>query len=267
MAPSRETVTPAIQPGSRTAVRQRLTEACDALAREADRLDTLQIAVELTQSELHRLESLSLAGLVSSLMGTKAAKLDARREELRSLEQEQKACAEAVKTLTQAVETLNGELAAIADDAPPPASPPSVAGSGACAGRSAHDLERALGAGESLLGELAGLFRACNRLRNGPNPFGGTGALLATAMSVCRDRAAGGLTGQVAQSVRHFRDQVSRLEPGPEFLPEVAVILPRLESYVDPAGLGRSEGVEAWAELEAVTRSIIDDLQNALRRA
>ncbi len=61
-------------------VRRRLTEARDAVDRETGRLGTIELALELTQAEIDRLESVSATSLLSSLMGTRAGKLDAARQ-------------------------------------------------------------------------------------------------------------------------------------------------------------------------------------------
>ncbi len=256
-----------VQIATRGQVRRQLIAAREELGREAYRLDTIEIQLEMAQSEIDKLESLSVAGVLSSLLGTKPGKIDARREEMEVLQREQQECERAIQTLTQSVEQIESELAGFAgieaefqeysaDQSNAPADRP----------MSTHEVQRALDAAESLLNNVGGAFRMCNKFRNGPQLAAGQGALLSTAMQAWRDKKAGSMTGQLADAVQHLVEQLGRLKLGHDRLPDVFALMPRLEPFAKSSSLDSNASTDAWAELEAITRSIVADLQDELRR-
>jgi hypothetical protein len=257
------------QRAAREQVRQQLNTAQETLDHEAYRLGTIELALELTQSELDKLESLSMTGLVSSLLGTKAGKIDERRQELEELQREQQECEQAVESASRTVDQLKGRLAgfgAIEDEfralcaaqTPEPTRIDSRPG--------AHDFERAVDAGKSLLNALSGTYKLVTKLRKGPRLLAPRGVLSLAAGQVWGNRTAGGVTGQIAGAVRHFCNQLGKLNLGSHCLPDVAVLLPQLEQFADPASLSARAGVDAWAELEVMTKSIVADLHEQLAR-
>src|SRR6185436_8391227 len=74
----------------RREVQQRFVMANEELDSEVYRFDMIVAELELAESELHKLESLSITGIVSSLFGTKPGKLDALREEIENLNNQEK---------------------------------------------------------------------------------------------------------------------------------------------------------------------------------
>lgn len=257
---------------ARDGVHQELIATQEQLDREVYRHDTIEITLDIVRSDFEELSSLSLAGITSALFGSRAGKLDAKRNELEKLEREQRECETAIEGLTRTVEELRTRLAGsqgleeevqqcVATDAAEAGSPsprPSV-----------HDLQRALDAGESLINNVESGFRTCSGLRNRASMFSSSHVpLIAAVANSARHSAATGLTGQIANSVRHCCTQLAKLPLGPDYLPDVCTLLPRLEQYTDPASLPTgAAGIDAWAELETIARSIVDDLQEELRRA
>ena len=248
---------------TRDQLQRELTEAQEALNREAYRLETTELRFEMAQEEIRALESLTPAGILSSILGTKASKIDACREECQNLEREHRECVQAVETLQQQVERLTGELSGFAE-----VEVEFQALSAADPGAEADDLrrfERAIEAGESLLNQLSGTYKLCSRLRNGPNMLR-CGAVLTAATRVWGSRVAGGVAGQVAGSVRHFCKKLAELELNPESGSDAEILAAssQLERFTDPTCLGADAQADGWAELEALTRGLVSDLQERL---
>ncbi len=252
--------------GSLEQVEQQLATARESLEGEGYRLNTLQMLLEITLAEQGRLESVSLEGLISTLSGTRAGKLDEKRHEVEGLQAEVEQCGEVIEQLTQLVANLEArraELAEVEGDDPAADSPTSEAPENWIDTR---DLERALEAGEPLVTYLNGLHGACTRVRGRSPLMSGGGALLDTAVQGLRNRAARHLSGHLAETLEQFCEQLERLAPGHGRLPEVAVLLPRLRHFANPASLASTLDIDTWAELEVMVRSVVDDLQEQLRR-
>ncbi len=256
----------------REQARRRLLAAREAHDREAYRLQAVEVTIEMIQKELSRLESASVTGLLSALTGSKAAKVDARREEIAALQEERESLVQAVETLRADVEQLHEALAAFGDiqeEAVSPQAAPTTPADNAGpveSGLDAHALEQALETGESLVQYLEGMSKACNRMRQRPSRLMPGGIVLAGALQVVRNRNANALTGQVGDAVAHFCRQLDRLNLSPERLPDILMLIPRLQQYTQSSSLSSSSGVDAWADLEAMVRSVVSDLQDELRR-
>jgi len=264
-------------------LRQQLREARESLDRETYRLDTIEISLDLAQADIRELESLSLAGIMSSLLGTKAGRIDARREECETLEREHRECARAIETLKQQVAQRAAEIAGFAEPEaelqsltaasalPGEADAPSADADAppAASGDPHRSIERALEAGESLLNHLDGMFRLCTRLRSGPSRCRGAGALVTAAMRAYKSNVASGVTAQIAGSARHFRNRLGELDLRSERPAdaEILAVLPQLARFADPAAPGLGNEVDSWAELEALTRGLVSDLQERLHHS
>lgn len=242
-----------------------MTEAQELLDREIYRLGTVELAIEMAQSELDKLESLTVSGVMASLLGTKAAKLDAGREDLDALRCEKRECEQAVEALTNNVAELKRRIEGFAKaEAEYRALVPPPPAAGAA---SLHDVRRARDAGKTLLTSLGGMYGLCTRLRTGPKVFAPRGPVFSAVSDAWGKRTAGGVTGQIADAVSRFREQLGRLDLAADFLPDVCAMLPQLEPFSDPSSLNSEAGADAWVELETVTKSIVADLDEVLRRA
>lgn len=254
---------------ARDQIKRQLSEAEDELNREAYRLEMADVAIELAECELDELQSLSMTSLISALMGTKAGRIDAKREEIEALRRDQQLCADAVAAAGGVVEQLRAELTQYVGI---PEAAESLEDEGQMARTDGdgqgytHELEQALEAGETLLSQLKGAYASCNRLRSS-DPFGPKGALIKLAVSTWKGSIANQLTGQVGNSVAYFVKQLQRLPLGPDYLPDVCTMLAQLEPFTSAAGLSAKAGSDAWVELEVVTRSIISDLEDQLRKS
>jgi len=257
---------------ARDGIHQELAATQEHLDREVYRLDTLEITLDIVRSDIEELDSLSLAGIASALFGTKAGRLHAKQDELEKLEREHRECEATIESLTRSLEKLRTQSAGFqgldeeiqSRAAAESAEPDSVA-----ARPSLHDLQRTLDAGESLVRNIESNFRTCSGLRNRPSMFSSSKVpLMAGLARGARNSAAAGLAGQIAHAVQHFCTQLGKLPLGPNYLPEVCTLLPRLEQYANPSSLPtHTAGIDNWAELETIARSIIDDLQEEIRRA
>lgn len=253
---------------TRDQVCRELITAQEALDRETYRLNTIELDLDIIQSELEKLESPSAASFMASLLGTKADKIAVRREALEDLKRDREECEQGVQNLAKAADAIRAQLAEFPDVEEDEPQPTDQTNEPATPGQhpSAHDLRCALDAGQSVLNGLAGAYKLCNHLRKGPNMFGARGVLLSTAVQAFKNKTANTVAGQIAGTIRHFRDQLVRLNLSPDFLPDIFVLIPQIEAFVEASSLGRDAGVDAWAELEAMTRSIVGDLEEALAK-
>jgi len=254
------------RPVSRDELRRTLADAREALDREVYRLDTIGIYLDQVREEIGQLESVSLTGLMSSLFGTKAGKLDACQERSQNLEREQRECAQEIETLREQVERLTEQLGGLADAAVKTRPNPDGKPGGGPDRR--YPIEQAIDAGESLVNHLGGMYGLCNRLRH-PTSMPRCGAILNAARDVWGNRVAGGVNRQIADSVRRFCDKRGQLQLDPENPSDAEVLAARaqVERFADPASLGAAAEAEAWAELEAVASGLISDLRERLSRA
>lgn len=251
------------QLAERDQLRQTLTEAQDTLNREDYRLDAIEAQFDNIQDEISKLESLSVAGLMSSLLGTKTDKLGALREECQNLEQEHKQCDQAVLSLKQQVEQLTAELASYADveteyKTLTAADPNNKS-------KDIHRLEQTIEAGSSLISLMSGAYGICNRLRKGPKLIA-CGALLSTISQIGAEKSAGGVAEQIATSVRYFCIELSKLGLDPENPSDAETVAEwsQIDRFNDPAALGANATANDWAELESLAACIVTDLQEKL---
>jgi hypothetical protein len=253
------------QLAARDELQQKLAEVQQALGRETYRLDTLEVRFDLTQEEIRALESLTPAGILASISGTKAGKLDAFREECRKLENEHRECVQAVEVLTQQVAQITGELAGFEEV--------QAEYQALCTTEAPVEqndirlLDRAIDAAESLVSHVTGSYKITNRLRSGPTLLQ-CGAILRTATQAWGGKLAGDVTGQIAGSVSHFCEQVRQLglNLGIDSDREILAACSQLERFTDPSSLGAGAEADAWAELEAVARGVLSDLQERRSR-
>jgi hypothetical protein len=252
------------QLAERDRLKTTLMEAQETLGRENYRLDTIEECFERLQGEIGKLESMSLTSIMSSLMGTKAEKIDSLREECQNLETEHRQCDEAVLSLKKQVDQLAAELASFAEV--------EAEYKTICANdpynnsEQIHRLEQAIETGSSLISLLSNAYGICNRLRKGPKMFDGCGALLSTVSHVGAEKAAGGVAEQIATSVRYFCTELSKLGLDPENPSDAEMIgeWSQIDRFCDPATLGANANANDWAELETLAACLVTDLQERL---
>jgi hypothetical protein len=264
-------------PRTRGELRRQLSDARDALNAEVYRSDMADVSLRMAEEGIARLESLTLAGIMSSLFGNKAGRIDALRQKCEELQRELQERARTIETLQQQVEQIGQQIETMGDPGPDPsvrrvprsgqirpgdcsaAEPPSKA----VAADVVRRLERAIDAGESVLGQLSGAYGVCSRLRSSQNSRGHGGALLAAVLQSGRNNTADYLTTQIAESVEHFCSQLAQLGLDPENPPDAEILsdFTQLQRFAD-SGCGALGGnVDAWAELEILTRGLMSDLQ------
>jgi hypothetical protein len=256
---------------ARDQLKERLTQARESLSQTEYRLDMTQTCIRLVEEEIRNLDSFSLAGVMSSLFGSKAGKIDACRRQCEDLQREQQQYEQAIPVLTKQVEQLTAELAGCADVAAEPPVPPPIPQAGLPA--TSHDarsrLQLAFNAAESLVNHLGGKFKLCSHLRSGPNPFNRCGPLIAAGVKAYKYSVASGVTTQIADSVRHLCDKVRQLELNPENPSDAELLaaLARIENFADTSGSLLAGGSDAWAELEVLARGFASDLEERLSRS
>jgi hypothetical protein len=266
-------------PVTRDELRQQLSDAQDALNGEVYRLDVAEISLRMAEEEIDKLESLTLAGIMSSFFGNKAGQIDALREKCEELQRELQERARTIETLERQVEQIKQQTEALGHaEAEPQVR--CVPGSGqvrpgdshaeqgtskAVAADAVHRIERAIDAGELVLSHLSGAYGVCSRLRSGQRSGGRGGALLAAVLQSGRNRTADYLTSQIAESVEHFCNQLGQLGFDSENPADAEILsaISQLRRFAD-LGSGALGGTnsDGWAELEILTRGLVSDLQD-----
>lgn len=263
---------------TRDQLKRELNEKQELLDREIYQLETTEIRLRMVEEEIQGLESLTLAGVFSSITGSKIGKLDSLRAQTENLEQDYQTHSRNLEMIQQQIDTLNAQIKAMTGVeeelralCPNAGFTQELAGEGATSqglraapAEQTQQIDWLIEAGESLLTQLNGMYSLCNNLRRNKGISGRTPALLAGAMQACRSRSANAVTGQLVESVRHFYDQVEalRLNPANRAEAEVLSTLSQIARFVN-AGVGvLGSQTETWAELEVLIRTLVSDLRD-----
>lgn len=263
---SRHTDTPGEDIKAELAERDKLAKTLmdtrDSLDRENYRLDTLEMTFEHVQEEINRLESLTLSGILSSILGTKDAKLDELRDQCDNLEVEHRHCDETVAVLKQRLAELTSQLSgfAEAEEFKGYRTNDPVRHRGR-----SHQLEQAIEAGTSLITLLSGAYGICKRLPSNLNTPCENGASFAT-IAPLNAKPADSVAEQIAASVQGFCAELGKLGLDPENRSDAEMLSEwnQIVRFGDPASLGASATANDWAELETLAACLVTDLQERL---